>query len=90
MCATIPGSNSLAIFNTNTLQLEATRISDQRFLYRDGAIYLKNDMFLSHGRDGIQFQMTFADQSQLFMLIYVQLQDSPWHNKAISSDVDED
>ena len=65
-------------------------ISDQRFLYRDGAIYLKDDMSLSHGRDAIQVQVTFADQSQLFMSIYVQRNDSPWHNRAISSDVDQD
>ena len=73
-----------------SLPQNPSAIHDQRLVYRDGSIYLKDEASLRHSRDSLQFRVTFADQSQMVMSIYVRSNSSPWHNTIMSSDVDQD
>lgn len=68
----------------------AVSFSDDRFEFKNGCIYLKEEHFLTMSDNALQLKVTYADQTSRVVNIYVRSNKFPWHNWRNASDIDGD
>jgi len=69
---------------------DAVYFSDDRFEFKNGYIYLKDEHFLTMSDNALQLKVTYADQTSRVVNVYVRSNKFPWHNWRNASDIDGD
>ncbi len=68
----------------------AVSFSDDRFEFKNGYLYLKDEHFLTMSDNALQLKVNYADQTSSVVTIYVRSNKFPWHNWRNALDIDGD
>jgi YVTN family beta-propeller protein len=72
------------------LESNTVYFSDDRFEFKNGSIFLKDEHFLTMSDNALQLNVTYADQTSRVVNVYVRSNKFPWHNWRNASDIDGD